>query len=66
MFYLKNFTVYAINLSKTFFIYPKMKKSVIYRQTWNVRSLCRADSVVTVSKELLKHKLDLVGVQIVR
>jgi exonuclease III len=33
---------------------------------WNVRSLFRASSLVTVSKELSKYKLDLVGVQEVR
>jgi hypothetical protein len=30
---------------------------------WNVRSLCRADSFMTVSRELSKYKLYLVGVQ---
>jgi hypothetical protein len=30
---------------------------------WNVISLYRACSLVTVSKELSKYKLDLVGVQ---
>jgi exonuclease III len=34
--------------------------------TWNVKSLCRAGSLVTVSNELSKYKLDLVGVQEVR
>jgi hypothetical protein len=34
--------------------------------TWNVRSLYRAGSLVTVSKELSKYRLDLVGVQKVR
>jgi exonuclease III len=34
--------------------------------TWNVRSLYRAGSPVTVSKELSKYKLDLVGVQEIR
>jgi hypothetical protein len=34
--------------------------------TWNVRSLYRASSVVTVSKELSNFRLDLVGVQEVR
>jgi exonuclease III len=34
--------------------------------TWNVRSLYRAGSLVTVSKELSKYMLDLVGVQEVR
>jgi exonuclease III len=31
--------------------------------TWNVRSLHRACSLVTVSKELSKYKLDFVGMQ---
>jgi hypothetical protein len=34
--------------------------------TWNVRSLYRAGSLVTVTKELLKYRLNLVGVQEVR
>jgi exonuclease III len=34
--------------------------------TWNVRSLYRAGSLVKVSKELSKYRLDLVGVQEVR
>jgi exonuclease III len=34
--------------------------------TWNVRSLCRSGSLKTVSGELAKYKLDLVGVQEVR
>jgi hypothetical protein len=33
---------------------------------WNVRSLYRAGSLMTVPKELSKCKLDLVGVQEVR
>jgi hypothetical protein len=33
---------------------------------WNIRSLYMAGSLVTVSKELSKYKLDLVGVQEVR
>jgi hypothetical protein len=33
---------------------------------WNVRSLYRAGSLMTVSRELSKYKLDLVGVQEVR
>jgi hypothetical protein len=32
--------------------------------TWNVRSLYRAGSLVTVSNELSKYKLDLVGVKV--
>jgi hypothetical protein len=34
--------------------------------TWNVRSLYRAGSPKTVSRELARCKLDLVGVQEVR
>jgi hypothetical protein len=33
---------------------------------WNVRSLYRAGSLMTVSRELSRYKLDLVGVQEVR
>jgi hypothetical protein len=32
--------------------------------TWNIRSLYRAGSLMTVSRKLLKYRLDLVGVQI--
>jgi hypothetical protein len=34
--------------------------------TWNVRSLYGAGSLKTVSRELTRYKLDLVGVQEVR
>jgi hypothetical protein len=34
--------------------------------TWKIQSSYRADSLLTVSKELLKYKLDLVAVQEVR
>jgi exonuclease III len=34
--------------------------------SWNVRSLYRAGSLMTVSRELARYKLDLVGVQEVR
>jgi hypothetical protein len=34
--------------------------------TWNVRRLYRAGSLLTVSRELARYKLDLVGVQEVR
>jgi hypothetical protein len=34
--------------------------------TWNVRSLYRAGSLITVARETAKCKLDLVGVQEVR
>jgi hypothetical protein len=33
---------------------------------WNVRRLYRAGSIVRVLRELLKYKLDLVGVQEIR
>jgi exonuclease III len=34
--------------------------------TWNVRSMYRAGLLRTVTEEVLKYKLDLVGVQEVR
>ena len=34
--------------------------------TWNVRSLCRSDSLTTVARELARYKLDSLGVQEVR
>jgi hypothetical protein len=34
--------------------------------TWNIRSLYRAGSLLTVSRELARYELDLVGVQEVR
>jgi exonuclease III len=34
--------------------------------TWNVRSLYRVGSLKTVSRELARYKLDLVGAQEVR
>jgi hypothetical protein len=34
--------------------------------TWNVRSLYRSGSLMTVARELARHKLYLVGVQEVR
>jgi exonuclease III len=34
--------------------------------TWNLRSLYRASSLMTVAKQLSKYKLDLVRVQEVR
>ena len=33
---------------------------------WNVRSLCRSGSLITVARELSRYQLDLVGVQEVR
>ena len=34
--------------------------------TWDVRSMCRSGSFITVARELTRYKLDLVGVQEVR
>jgi exonuclease III len=34
--------------------------------TWNIRSLYRAGTLMTVSRELSRYKLDFVGVQEVR
>jgi hypothetical protein len=31
---------------------------------WNIRSLYRVDSLMTVSRELTRYILDLVGVQV--
>jgi hypothetical protein len=33
---------------------------------WNIRCLYKAGSLITVSRELARYKLDLVGVQEVR
>jgi exonuclease III len=35
-------------------------------ETWDVRSLYRSGSLMTVARELARYKLDLVGVQEVR
>jgi exonuclease III len=45
---------------------PKLKKIEMRFGTWNVRSLYRAGSLMTVAKEISKCKSDLVGVQEVR
>ena len=34
--------------------------------TWNIRSLYRAGSLMAAARELVRYKLDLVGVQEVR
>jgi hypothetical protein len=41
---------------------PKARKMGMRFGTWNVRSLCRSGSLKTVSGEVAKYKLDLVGV----
>jgi hypothetical protein len=45
---------------------PKLWNVDMRLGTWNVRSLYRAGSLKTVSRELARYKLDLVGVQEVR
>jgi exonuclease III len=45
---------------------PKAQKTDMRFGTWNVRSLYRSGPLKTVSRELTKYKLDLVGVQEVR
>jgi hypothetical protein len=44
----------------------KLKKMDMRFSTWNVRSLYRAGSLMTVAKGISKYKLDLVGVHEVR
>jgi hypothetical protein len=34
--------------------------------TWNVKSLCRSDSITTAARELARYKLNLGGVQEVK
>jgi exonuclease III len=45
---------------------PKLKKMDMRFGMWNVRSLYRAGSLMTVVKEISKYKLDIMGVQEVR
>jgi hypothetical protein len=45
---------------------PKLRNMDMRFGMWNVSSLYRAGSLMTVSRELARHKLDLVGVQEVR
>jgi hypothetical protein len=45
---------------------PKLRNMNMRFGLWNVRSLYRMGSLTTVSRELSKYKLDLVGVQEVR
>jgi hypothetical protein len=42
---------------------PKLEKMDMRFGTWNVRSLCRAGSLMVVAKEISKYNLHLVGVQ---
>jgi hypothetical protein len=41
---------------------PKLRDMDMRFGTWNVRRLYRAGSLLTVSRELARYKLDLVGV----
>jgi hypothetical protein len=41
---------------------PKLRKMEVQFGVWNVRSLYRAGSLITVAKEVSKCKLDLMGV----
>jgi hypothetical protein len=45
---------------------PKWEKMDMRFGLWSVRSLYRAGPLMTVSRELSRYKLDLVGVQEVR
>jgi hypothetical protein len=45
---------------------PKQRNMDMRFGTWNVRSLYRVGSLMTVSRELSRYRLDLVGVQEVR
>ena len=47
-------------------VQPKKEKSNMRFVTWNVRSLYRSGSLMTAVRDLRRHKLDLVGVQVVR
>jgi hypothetical protein len=42
---------------------PKRRNMDMRFGTWNVRSLYRVGSLMTVSRELSRYRLDLVGVQ---
>jgi hypothetical protein len=45
---------------------PKLWNMDMRFGAWNVKSLYRAGSLKTVSRELARYKIDLVGVQEVR
>jgi exonuclease III len=42
---------------------PKQRNMDMRFGTWNIRSLYRVGSIITVSRELSRYRLDLVGVQ---
>jgi hypothetical protein len=43
---------------------PKRRNMDMRFGTWNIRSLYRAGSLMTVSRELSRYRSDLVGVQV--
>jgi hypothetical protein len=43
---------------------PKLRNMDMRFGTWNVRSLYRVGSLMTVSREIARNKLDLAGVQV--
>ena len=45
---------------------PKQRKKNMSFGTWNVRSLHRSGSLTAAARELVRYKLDLVGVQEIR
>jgi hypothetical protein len=45
---------------------PKRRNMDMRFGTWNIRSLYRMGSLMTVSRELSRYRLDLVGMQVVR
>jgi hypothetical protein len=45
---------------------PKLMKMDMRFGTWNLRTMYRAGSLITVAEEMPKYKLDLVGIQEVR
>jgi len=47
-------------------VQPKQWKTDMIFSTWNLRSLCRSGSPTAVARELIRCKLDLMGVQEVR
>jgi hypothetical protein len=60
MFYFQ--MLYCTQLSDDFIMASFHKKMNIRFRLWNVRSLYRAGSLMIVSKELSRYKLDLAGV----
>jgi hypothetical protein len=64
--FLQNVTNMSWTLMDSLDKQDKLRKMDMGFGTWNVRSLVRAGSLMTVEKKISKYKLDLVGVQEVR